>query len=178
MRHLAGGDRALTPSFLLSQATLRFLPEHDATMGAAACPVETVGGQFKAGEARWALFKRAQDDKSQKDNGFTKHARTPLAEVDLDWLGQAVSAELPLKQRLCKNFAPLAQIAVDDPAAAVEEYRCFLQMLVEDGEDGWFTPSKLVDEFWHRHMLRSTEYFAFCGPSRRDSASWPLHAHS
>ena len=75
MRHLAGGDRALTPSFLLSQATLRFLPEHDAIMGAAACPVETVGGQFKTGEARWALFKRAQDDKSQKDNGFTKHAR-------------------------------------------------------------------------------------------------------
>ena len=148
------------------KATLRFLPEHDAAMGGVA-----------SGEARWALFKRPQDDKTQADNSF-RNGRTPLAEVDLDWLGQAVAAELPLKQRVCKNFAPLAQIAVDDPAAAVEEYRCFLQMLVEDGEDGWFTPSKLVDELWHRHMLRSTEYFAFCGPSRRDSASWPVHAHS
>ena len=88
------------------------MPEHDASMGAAACP--------GAARARWELFKRSQDDKSQKDNGFTKHARMPLEQVDLDWLGQAVADELPLKQRVCKNFAPLAQIAVDDPAAAVE----------------------------------------------------------
>ena len=93
-------------------STLRFMPEHDASMGAAACP--------GAARARWELFKRSQDDKSQKDNGFTKHARLPLEQVDLDWLGQAVADELPLKQRVCKNFAPLAQIAVDDPAAAVE----------------------------------------------------------
>ena len=26
-----------------------------------------------------------------------------------------------------------------------------------DGKLAWFTPSKLVDELWHRHMLRSTE---------------------
>jgi hypothetical protein len=85
----------------------------------------------------------------------------PLANEELEWLGAAVAKELPLKQSACKHAEPLRQIACTDPAAAVREYKRFLQMMIDDS-GVWLTPSKLVDELWHRHMLDSVNYSSFC----------------
>eukprot|EP01043_Picozoa_sp_COSAG02_P064836 COSAG02_NODE_9600_length_2166_cov_1.061442_1_plen_278_part_10 len=82
---------------------------------------------------------------------------------DLEWLGTAVATELPLKQDKCKHLdGPLTKIVMPaDPAAAVYEYKRFLRMMIDDRRT-WYTPSKLIDELWHRHMLDSKKYVAFC----------------
>ena len=86
-----------------------------------------------------------------------------VEDEDLEWLGTAVATELPLKQDKCKHLdGPLTKIAMPaDPAAAVREYKRFQRMMIED-RGKWYTPSKLVDELWHRHMLDSKKYAAFC----------------
>ena len=85
-----------------------------------------------------------------------------VEDQDLEWLGVAVAQELPLKQVVCAKSEPLRQIAIEDPSATVVEYKKFLRMMVDD-HGAWFTPSKLVDELWHRHMLDSVAYCDFCG---------------
>jgi hypothetical protein len=80
---------------------------------------------------------------------------------DLEWVGAAVAKELPLKQTACKHGEPLKQIVCGDPSLAVVEYKKFLRMMIDDS-GAWFTPSKLVDELWHRHMLDSVKYCRFC----------------
>ena len=54
----------------------------------------------------------------------------------------------------------------EDPDLAVREYRRFLTLLVRAGERGGaaagLTPCKLVDEFWHQHILDSRKYHRFC----------------
>ena len=107
------------------QASLRFLPEHDSRVGAAAC-VHAVT------EVLWGRV----TGRSEKDKRKSGERRAPsgfshvlLSNVDLSWVGEAVAAELPLKQRACKNFAPLAKVAVEDTEATVEEYRRFIQMM-------------------------------------------------
>ena len=70
---------------------------------------------------------------------------TKIEDEDLAWLGAAVAIELPLKQSNCRKKEPLAQIAIDEPAATVEEYKRFLRLMV-DHDGGYYTPSKLVDE--------------------------------
>lgn len=47
-----------------------------------------------------------------------------------------------------------------DSIQVIEEYKRFLQLLIINKIV--LTPSKLVDEFWHQHILNSTEYFQFC----------------
>ena len=84
-----------------------------------------------------------------------------VEEEDLEWIGVAVAKELPLKQAVCKKSEPLREIAITDPAATVAEYKKFLRMMVDE-KGAWFTPSKLVDELWHRHMLDTVAYCKFC----------------
>jgi hypothetical protein len=87
--------------------------------------------------------------------------RVAVEDEDLAWLGVAVAKELPLKQAVCKYSEPLRKIAISDPSATVIEYKKFVRMMVDD-QSTWFTPSKLVDELWHRHMLDSVAYCEFC----------------
>ena len=47
-----------------------------------------------------------------------------------------------------------------DPTLATEEYRRFLALLMI--EAGRISPCKLVDEFWHQHILDSRNYARFC----------------
>jgi len=47
-----------------------------------------------------------------------------------------------------------------DSLLAVEEYRRFIGLLIS--EAGPLTPSKLLDEFWHQHVLDSRNYASFC----------------
>ena len=47
-----------------------------------------------------------------------------------------------------------------EPELAVREYRRFLMLMIR--ESGSLTPCKLVDEFWHQHILDSRAYLAFC----------------
>jgi uncharacterized membrane protein len=47
-----------------------------------------------------------------------------------------------------------------DPMLAINEYKRFLKLLIAGNIP--LTPSKLIDEFWHQHILNSTEYFQFC----------------
>lgn len=60
---------------------------------------------------------------------------------------------------------PWAEQAVrlidEDPRLAAREYRRFLRLLILG--EGPITPGRLVDEIWHRHILNSREYVAFCG---------------
>jgi hypothetical protein len=84
-----------------------------------------------------------------------------VEDQDLEWLGTAVAQELPLKQAVCKKSEPLRQIALEDTSATVVEYKKFLRMMIED-HGAWYTPSKLVDELWHRHILDSVGYCNFC----------------
>ena len=84
-----------------------------------------------------------------------------VEDEDLEWLGVAVARELPLKQAVCKKSEPLRKIAITDPAATVAEYKKFLRLMVDE-KGAWFTPSKLVDELWHRHMLDTVAYCKFC----------------
>eukprot|EP01043_Picozoa_sp_COSAG02_P029112 COSAG02_NODE_1797_length_10902_cov_25.030177_8_plen_678_part_00 len=87
--------------------------------------------------------------------------RCQIEDVDLDWLGTVVAVELPLKQSQCRNKEPLALIVMEDTAAAVVEYKKFLRLMIDQNNE-WFTPSKLVDELWHRHILDSERYMEFC----------------
>jgi hypothetical protein len=61
----------------------------------------------------------------------------------------------------CTKTEPLRQIAITDTSATVAEYKKFLRMMV-DSHRAWFTPSKLVDELWHRHILDTVAYCNFC----------------
>ncbi len=47
-----------------------------------------------------------------------------------------------------------------DSMLAVEEYRRFLGLLITEAAP--LTPSKLLDEFWHQHVLDSRNYASFC----------------
>jgi hypothetical protein len=84
-----------------------------------------------------------------------------VEDEELEWLGAAVAVELPQKQQACKHAEPLQKIAIREPSAAVVEYKRFLRMMIDES-GSWFTPSKLVDELWHRHMLDTVEYCSFC----------------
>jgi hypothetical protein len=56
--------------------------------------------------------------------------------------------------------ADARELLESDPMLAMEEYRRFLGLLMTEAEA--ITPSKLVDEFWHQHVLDSRNYAHFC----------------
>jgi hypothetical protein len=51
-------------------------------------------------------------------------------------------------------------ILESDPMIVISEYKRFLRLLITGNIP--LTPSKLIDEFWHQHILNSVDYFKFC----------------
>ena len=103
---------------------------------------------------------------------------------ELMWVGELVFDTLPMKQLKCGKGEPLNQISFngDNVNSVVEravgvkkvvkEYARFLLLLLRQkisetdhvrgsGETAEITPSKLVDELWHAHILCSPAYFEF-----------------
>jgi hypothetical protein len=102
---------------------------------------------------------------------------------NLMWVGELVFDTLPLKQLICEQSAVIAEIAFEADIHrskavknVVTEYARFMILVMqknwtemnatEVGESvhnmPWeVTPSKLVDELWHAHILCSPAYFCF-----------------
>jgi len=83
-----------------------------------------------------------------------------LDEADFSGLLARVRVALQQKPVALPWITEARQLLESDPALAVEEYRRFLTLLI--CEAGALTPCKLVDEFWHQHILDSRNYFLFC----------------
>jgi hypothetical protein len=96
------------------------------------------------------------------------------------WVGELVYNTLPLKQLKCVKGEVITQISFESqgPAAVenvVREYARFLLLVMRRAHDettansqghlfaakAEITPSKLVDELWHAHILCSPAYFEF-----------------
>lgn len=101
---------------------------------------------------------------------------------ELMWVGELVYDTLPLKQLKCVKGEVIGLISFEAQREAavkkvVREYARFLllimrraqQLLLVEAEGGEIgkdaeheiTPSKLVDELWHAHILCSPAYFDF-----------------
>jgi hypothetical protein len=98
---------------------------------------------------------------------------------ELMWIGDMVYESLPKKQLQCADDQPISLIAFparttkrESVKIVVLEYVRFLLLLMKsyssDEEkhliatmEGEVTPSKLVDELWHAHILQSTAYASF-----------------
>jgi hypothetical protein len=102
---------------------------------------------------------------------------------ELMWVGDFVYDTLPDKQRRCaKPSEPINLIGFRDGdrgavvRETVLEYARFLHLMMHHSVDGDvdktntasggldkanITPSKLVDELWHAHILHSSSYFEF-----------------
>eukprot|EP01031_Cornospumella_fuschlensis_P027188 gene27188-32851_t len=105
----------------------------------------------------------------------------------LAWVGELVFDSLPLKQARSVQGEVICQISFDpNPTQSqkraclvrkvVVEYARFLLLLMRQAHLDYvasresreperiaeITPSKLVDELWHAHILCSPAYFAFC----------------
>ena len=96
------------------------LPHHDALR------LTDTGRNVSAAPERRTRTRRSDEEKRENAKRGAKYGRVQLASVDLSWVGEAVAAELPLKQRVCKNFTPLAKVAMEDTNATTEEYRDLL----------------------------------------------------
>jgi hypothetical protein len=96
------------------------------------------------------------------------------------WVGELVYNTLPLKQLKCVKGEVITQISLEPHGPAtvenvVREYARFLLLVLgrarDDmigrlhgelhGQKAEITPSKLVDELWHAHILCSPAYFLF-----------------
>ncbi len=99
---------------------------------------------------------------------------------ELMWIGDIVYDSLPKKQLQCIDGQPISMIAFpcgmdkrESVRVTVLEYIRFLFLLMRSYScveekplrattmEGEVTPSKLVDELWHAHILQSTSYYAF-----------------
>jgi hypothetical protein len=99
---------------------------------------------------------------------------------DVMWVGELVYGTLPLKQLKCVKGEVITLIGFEtQEKAAVEnvvrEYARFLLLVMRRARDDMIatkqgrllgqmaeiTPSKLVDELWHAHILCSPAYFGF-----------------
>jgi hypothetical protein len=96
------------------------------------------------------------------------------------WVGEMVYKTLPLKQLKCVKGEVISQISFepqgqDAVTNVVREYARFLLLVMRRARDDMIasrqgrmlreqpeiTPSKLVDELWHAHILCSPAYFQF-----------------
>lgn len=83
-----------------------------------------------------------------------------LGQEDFSDLLEKVRSSLRQKASDLPWIAEALKLLDSDPSIAIEEYKRFLELLIR--EEGYLTPSKLVDEFWHQHILDSHNYFSFC----------------
>ena len=88
--------------------------------------------------------------------------RPPVRVDEVVCPAQVVSALLPIKQLWCAKSAPLAKISLTNIQDTAREYARWLEILTTDGSKTKFSPSKLVDELWHAHILDSKAYARFC----------------
>lgn len=126
--------------------------------GAFARCVRLLGG---AAEEEWDRPSRVHvHGGSMPADGADGRSRTFLHEADLSAVLSSVERSMQHKPPALPWVSDALEILRSDPALAVEEYRRFLQLMVE--EPGALTPCKLVDEFWYQHILDSRAYFSFC----------------
>jgi hypothetical protein len=100
--------------------------------------------------------------------------------ANLNWVGELVFDTLPLKQMRSLRGQAIGKISfqterITAVAKVVREYARFLILVMQknymdtddrNGKDDFeqsleVTPSKLVDELWHAHILCSPAYFSF-----------------
>ncbi len=106
------------------------------------------------------------------------HSEEETLVPELMWVGHLVYDALPLKQVKCKKGETLTQISFpvvgstreESVRAVVKEYARFLLLILRNEKaeadnvtfaTAEITPSKIVDELWHAHILRSPSYMSF-----------------
>ena len=112
-------------------------------------------------------------------NGETNKIFMNKLTDELLWLGKEVYLELPKKQLNCKKqplneiYFPSTGKSIENPEElhqiwlVVHEYVRFLVLImlrlleVNICKEHLITPSKLVDELWHAHILHTFRYFDF-----------------
>jgi hypothetical protein len=96
-----------------------------------------------------------------KPDPITRGERhSSLEKEDFSALLARVRASLQNKPGLPAWVAEARELLEADSMLAVEEYRRFLGLLITEAAP--LTPSKLLDEFWHQHVLDSRNYASFC----------------
>ena len=83
-----------------------------------------------------------------------------LEKEDFSALLVRVRSSLQNKHGTPAWVAEARELLQADSMLAVEEYRRFLGLLITEAAP--LTPSKLLDEFWHQHVLDSCNYASFC----------------
>ena len=83
-----------------------------------------------------------------------------LRDADFSALLTRVRSSLEHKASVLPWIEEARLLAAADPALAIEEYKRFLTLLID--ETSVLTPCKLIDEFWHQHILDSRNYCLFC----------------
>lgn len=83
-----------------------------------------------------------------------------LAQEDFELLINRVRGSLAQKPVAAPWIEEGQALLEQDPALVVREYRRFLELVIAGA--GPMTPSKLVDELWHQHILLSEDYCSFC----------------
>ena len=113
-----------------------------------------------AGEAEWdrPSSVHAHLEAAARISGNTP-AET-LHDADFSNVLARVCTSLEHKATVLPWIEEARLLVASDPALAVEEYRRFLTLLID--EKSVLTPCKLIDEFWHQHILDSRNYFLFC----------------
>jgi hypothetical protein len=113
-----------------------------------------------SGEAEWDCpsLVHAHLESAARIGGNTT-AET-LHDADFSSLLARVRSSLEHKASVLPWIEEAQLLATVDPALAVEEYKRFLTLLIE--ETSVLTPCKLIDEFWHQHILDSRNYCLFC----------------
>ena len=90
--------------------------------------------------------------------------RDELARVleaeDISGFVARVRSSLPHEVPSSPWVTAARQVLDAEPGLALGEYRRFLGLLMRG--EGPLTPSKLVDEIWHQHILDSRNYSSFC----------------
>lgn len=89
-----------------------------------------------------------------------EESRSPLECEDLSDVLERVRSALRAESPATPWVAEGRALLDSDPGRAVEEYRRFVRLLI--GVRGRIAPSRLVDEFWHQHILSSRAYARFC----------------
>ena len=83
-----------------------------------------------------------------------------LDREDLSGVLARVRHALRSKPSASPWVAEARELLETEPGVATEEYRRFLALLMAGA--GRIAPCKLVDEFWHQHILDSRNYNRFC----------------
>ncbi|WP_165246754.1 hypothetical protein [Paludisphaera soli] len=103
------------------------------------------------------------------DAAVVAQARSGLDREDLSGLVTRVRDALREAPSHAAWIVEALDLLETDPELAVREYRRFLTLLIDGA--GPVAPCKLVDEFWHQHILDSRTYARFCDRV----AGRPLH---